>query len=76
VSGRYHMDGLEPPDDPLIHVHDMCMTSDQLTERALDWLSTHAWEHTALVEHAVDYFVDSPEFATWMQDVADGEDTA
>ena len=67
---------LEPPEDPMDWVYERCMESDQLTERALDWMSTHAWKHPALIDHAVDYFVDSPEFAMWMKDVFDGEDTA
>jgi hypothetical protein len=53
-----------------------CLHSDQLVLRALDWVGTNGRSHSALVEHIVDYYVDSPQFATWVVDVADGEDAA
>ena len=52
-----------------------CLRSDDLTTRALDWASTHAWKHSALVESIVAWFTESPEFDLWVEDVVDGEDT-
>jgi hypothetical protein len=53
-----------------------CLRSDELTERAIEWASHHAWRHAALVETIVDYYTESPYFETWIQDVVDGEDVA
>lgn len=50
-----------------------CLRSDQLTEKALDWSIDHAIEHPALVELIVAYYTESPQFGSWVEDVADGE---
>ena len=53
-----------------------CEQSDDFTGRALDWATDHAERHAVLVELIEACYRDSPEFATWADDVAAGADVA
>lgn len=47
--------------------------SDEFTDDALSWVSTHGWQHAELVELAMDHYRQSDAFATVVQDALDGE---
>jgi hypothetical protein len=43
---------------------------------AIDWVVDHTDRHPGLADLLVSFYVESPEFATWVVDVADGMDVA
>jgi hypothetical protein len=53
-----------------------CHNSEKLTTKALDWVVDHTDRHPGLADLIVSFYVESPEFATWVVDVADGMDEA
>ena len=48
------------------------VASGSFTTDALDWVGDHAHRHAALVEVICDYYADSPECASVLEDIADG----
>jgi hypothetical protein len=49
--------------------------SDRYAERAMDWASTHGWQHAEYVDLCKALFDGSSEFGMLLDDICDGEDT-
>jgi hypothetical protein len=63
-----------PPDPPDIDLlTERYVNSGEFTMDALDWAGIHAHRHADLVSCIEDYYADSPEFASVLEDIADGE---
>jgi hypothetical protein len=63
----------DPPYQPFEEVAERYEQSADFTADALEWASEHAERHPKLVELARDYYRESPQFATKVQDALDGE---
>ena len=71
--GQFDMAGLEPPrNEPFQTVAERYEQSERYLGDALDWLSSHAHEHAPLCNMAMDFYRNSPQFWTMVEDLCDG----
>ena len=49
------------------------INSDRFITDALDWVGGHGHEHAKLMDVIIDYYCESPQFRTVVEDVMDGE---